>query len=63
MRNNPYFVMLVIAAIPVVGFLLFFNVARKDRERQPWEERATYVAYGILALLLVSLVVGRFMYP
>jgi hypothetical protein len=42
--------------------LLFINVVRRDREKLPWENGATYLAYGILAVLLISLVLGKFVF-
>ena len=52
--------MLLIAAIPVVVFLLFITVVSKDREQLPWEHRASYLAYGVLAVLLVCAVLANF---
>jgi hypothetical protein len=54
--------MLLIAAIPVIGLLLFLNVIKKDGKKLPWEHLATYVAYGVLALLLLSVVFGKFVF-
>jgi uncharacterized membrane protein YjjB (DUF3815 family) len=62
MYGTPWFLMFFIAAIPVVGLLLFFNVVRRGREKLPWENGATYVAYGVLAILLISLVLGKFVF-
>jgi len=52
--------MLLIAAIPVVAFLLFITMVSKDREQLPWEHHASYLAYGILAVLLVIAVLANF---
>lgn len=49
-------VMLWIAAIPIFGYLLFMVLLRKESERQPWEEKAAYVAYGLLAVWLLVVV-------
>jgi cytochrome bd-type quinol oxidase subunit 2 len=54
--------MLSIAALPVLGLLVFLKVIRKDREELPWENAATYVAYGVLAILLASIVLGKFIF-
>jgi RsiW-degrading membrane proteinase PrsW (M82 family) len=62
MHETPWTFMLLIAAIPVLAFLLFFTLVRRDREKLPWERRATYLAYGILAILLVSVVLGKFIF-
>jgi hypothetical protein len=62
MNSTPWSMMLLIAAIPVLGFLLFLKVVTKDREELPWEHRASYLAYSLLAILLVIVVLGKFVF-
>jgi hypothetical protein len=54
--------MLSLAALPVLGLLFFLTVIRRDQEPLPWEHAAAYVAYGVLTILLVSIVLGNFIF-
>jgi hypothetical protein len=54
--------MLSIATIPVIGLLVFLKVVSRDREKLPWEHLATYLAYGVLAILLVCIVLGKLIF-